>query len=124
MHDNAENISNALSSAATTKATVGIGTTITATTVVATAKDPELLGNFFATNGPQLFFDQPLLSYVEWFQLIGSIFVTYQLIKIIIAGLGKAIVLASRFISFCRGFQRKPLKIKSKGATHAHNTKT
>lgn len=124
MHDNAENISNAISSAATSKATAGIGATITATTVVATAKDPQLLGNFLATNGPNLFFNSPALSYVEIFQIVGSIFVTYQLIKLTASGVKNLIAQSIRFYNFCRGFRRKPLKIKSKGATHANSSKS
>jgi hypothetical protein len=109
MHDNAENISSALSNAASSKAT-GILPTITAGGVVATTKDPAILGDYLATHGLLL------LSWVEIFQVVGSIYVTYKLAEIAIAGVKKLIKQISRFITFCRGFKRQPIKIKRRGS--------
>lgn len=137
MHGNAENISTALSNVASSKA-AGAGATLIAGGVVVNAKDPQTLGNlidtvspagqqelgrFLATNGPALFGD-PLLSWAEMATVAGSLFVTYQLVKIIIAIVKDLISASVRFYNFCIGFKRKPVKIKPKGATNAQNTKT
>lgn len=124
MPGNAENISSALNTAATTKATTGIGVTITAGGVVATAENPYIVGEYLARHGPQIITDYPILSWVELFQIVGSVFVTYQLIKIIISGLHSAYINIGKLLSYYRKFKRKPIKIKPKGATNATNSKT
>lgn len=132
MHENSGNISTALSQAASSKATA-VGATAVAGAVAVTAKDPYALGNFIdtvaptghqalgtflATNGPAIFGD-PVLSWAELATIGGSIFVTYQLLKIAVSLIKDLVAASIKFYNFCLGFKRKPIKIKPRGATHA-----
>ena len=121
MQSNAENISNAISSAASSK--VGAGTALVAGGLVVNAKDPQSLGQLLATTGPELFGYESLLSWSEWMAAAGALLVTYKLIEITIS-LSKDLIAAVKiFAQFCRGFKRKPIKIKPKGSPHGTNSK-
>ena len=122
MHGNAENISSAISNAASSK--IGVGSTLVAGGMIITAKDPETFGRFLATHGPEFLGYQSLLSWSECFTTCGAIFVTYQLGKVTISITKDLIVALKKFYKFCRGFKRRPIQIKPKGASHAANSKS
>jgi hypothetical protein len=73
----------AINGAATSKATT-IAATTTASGVIVSGAQPHIFGAWLAENGIGL------LSWIEIFQVIGSLYVTAQLIKLLISTINHA----------------------------------
>lgn len=82
MTDHAENLTHALHGVASSKAATIANTSVAGGVVVSTA-NPELvtasnIGSYLSTHAP---LDIGVLSYTEYLQLLGSIYILYQLIN-------------------------------------------
>jgi hypothetical protein len=77
MIDTAEKLTDAATDAASSKAGT-IAATGTASGVIVTGHDPQIFGQWLAQHGVGV------LSWIEIFQVIGSIYVTYKLLEAII----------------------------------------
>ena len=83
MTDHSGNAMDAISGAASSKAST-IAATTTASGVIVSGAQPHIFGSWLAENGVGL------LSWIEIFQVIGSLYVTAQLIKLLISTINHA----------------------------------